>query len=71
MTDNRSFRKKSGAKKKVDEYAQDEKKKISYADVVNSTHVAIWKSRYRHLDISIGIGIGISIGIAKISFLLY
>ena len=39
VTDNRRFRKKSGAKKKVDEYALDEIKKRSYADVVNSTHV--------------------------------
>ena len=39
VTDNRHFRKKSEAKKKVDEYAQDEKKKRSYADPVNSTHV--------------------------------
>ena len=39
VTDNRRFRKKSEAKKKVDEYAQDEKNKRSYADVVNSAHV--------------------------------
>ena len=39
MTDNQRFRKKSEAKKKVDENAQDEKKKRSYADMVNSRHV--------------------------------
>ena len=39
VTDSRRFRKKSEAKKKVDEYAQGEKKKISYSDVVNRTHV--------------------------------
>ena len=39
VTDNQRFRKKSEAKKKVDENAQDEKKKRSYADMVNSRHV--------------------------------
>ena len=39
MTNNQRFRKKSEAKKKVDEYTQDEKKKRSYVDAVNSTHV--------------------------------
>ena len=38
VTDNRRFRKKAEANKKVNEYAQDEKKKRSYADVINSTH---------------------------------
>ena len=39
VTDNRRFREKSEAKQKVGEYAQDEKKKRYFADVVNSTHV--------------------------------
>ena len=39
VTDNRRFRKKLEAKKKEDEYDHDEKKKRSYADVVNSRHV--------------------------------
>ena len=39
VTDNRHFRKKSGAKKEVDENPQDERKKRSNADVVNSTYV--------------------------------
>ena len=39
VTDNQCFWKKSEAKKKVDEYAQDEKNKRSYVDVVTSTHV--------------------------------
>ena len=39
VTNNQRFRKKSEAKKKVDEYTQDEKKKRSYVDAVNSTHV--------------------------------
>lgn len=33
------FRKKFKAKKKEDKYTKDEKKKKSYADVVNCTHV--------------------------------
>ena len=40
VTDNWRFRKKSEANKKVDEYAQDEKNKRSYADVVNNTYVS-------------------------------
>ena len=39
VTDNRRFREKSEAKQKVGEYAQDEKKKRYFADVVNITHV--------------------------------
>ena len=39
VTDNQRFRKKSEAKKKVDEYAQGKKKKRSNVDVVNRTHV--------------------------------
>ena len=39
VTDNQLFRKKSETKKKVDEYVQGEKKKVSYVDAVNTAHV--------------------------------
>ena len=51
VTDNRRFRKKSQAKKKEDKYAQDEKKKRSYADVVNGTHVNNINLSYIYLDL--------------------
>ena len=54
VTDNRRFRKKSEAKKKVDEYAQDEKKKRSYADAVNSTHVNNINLSDIYLDLLMG-----------------
>lgn len=39
VTNNRRLRKKSQAKKKDDEYTQNEKNKRSYVNVVNSIHV--------------------------------